>query len=441
MCGPILDADRRTIKDILVRGASAAFVFQVIGTGLAFVLQIVLARILTTQAFGDYAYAQTWLNFLGMTCVLGFDAAALRFLPALGADGDQTGQRAYISIARRVVAIASLAGAGGITIAAWLMWQQQVRLDLVMVFGATALALPVFTQMQLHTAFVQAHRKIADSRFGPMVVRPIVTGLVAWFLVRTLDTGWTAASAMMANLLASAVAFLLLLRVGKGLWTGVEQRQAPEVGEWGRVALSLLVVGWFHRLLGQTDMMMLGPMVGTELAGIYSAASKTSLLVGFGLTAANAIGAPVISGLYARGRIAELQSAATFITRRVAVFVAIGAPLLFWGAGTVLWVFGDEFVSGATALQVLVVGQAFGALVGPVGFLMTMTGQHVTAGYVMAACAALNLALNWILIGSFGIVGAAIATAVTQAAWNGLMTWFVIRRVGINPTILSRDKT
>ena len=57
--------------------------------------------------------------------------------------------------------------------------------------------------------------------------------------------------------------------------------------------------------------------------------------------------------------------------------------------------------------------------------------------YRIGGIAALNIILNGLLIPVFGTIGAALATAMSMAAWNLIMIVFITRRLGLNPTVLS----
>ena len=55
---------------------------------------------------------------------------------------------------------------------------------------------------------------------------------------------------------------------------------------------------------------------------------------------------------------------------------------------------------------------------------------------IVAVTAALNVALNLLLIPSYGMAGAAAATAVTTAVWNLAMLVYGWRVLHINPTMI-----
>ena len=80
---------------------------------------------------------------------------------------------------------------------------------------------------------------------------------------------------------------------------------------WIKAALPLLLVSGFLVILQQADIVMVGAILGARSAGLYGAAAKTASLVGLILIAVNAIGAPMLSALFAQDRHKDLQQLAS----------------------------------------------------------------------------------------------------------------------------------
>jgi O-antigen/teichoic acid export membrane protein len=85
-------------------------------------------------------------------------------------------------------------------------------------------------------------------------------------------------------------------------------------------------------------------------------------------------------------------------------------------------------------LVIMVAGQLVNALVGPVGLLLTMTGEQKAAVWILGVSAAVGIALGFLLIPTHGIVGAAWATTASRAGWNVAMAVAVWRRMGVRAT-------
>jgi O-antigen/teichoic acid export membrane protein len=143
----------------------------------------------------------------------------------------------------------------------------------------------------------------------------------------------------------------------------------------------------------------------------------------------------MISELYAKGRTDEFQRFLTLAAWGIfLVTLPIAIGLIVMGTW-LLGLFGHEFVAGYPALVTLVIGQAANALIGPVGFLALMTGNQREATWIFGTGAMLNVILNLILIPTFGLIGAAAATAIANGVWKLSMMVFVWKRLHVNPTV------
>jgi len=183
--------------------------------------------------------------------------------------------------------------------------------------------------------------------------------------------------------------------------------------------------------------MLLGMIRGTTEAGIYAIATKIAILVTFGLQISNQILAPMISEFYHDGQNAKLQEVVSLGVLISTLFAVLVVLVVIFFTDPILLLFGKEFTGGKLPLFILVGGQMVNAIMGPVGFIMTMTRHHRQASMIISMSAIVNIVLNLLLIPKFGMIGAAIATTVTMLIWN-VVFWFYIRRnIGINTLVTS----
>jgi O-antigen/teichoic acid export membrane protein len=159
-------------------------------------------------------------------------------------------------------------------------------------------------------------------------------------------------------------------------------------------------------------------------------------VIAFGLVAVNAWAAPLISDLHTRGDHAALQRMVRLAARGIFAFTLPVSLVVVVGGTWILALFGHEFVRAYTALVILTASQVVNALVGPVGFLMTMTGRQNLAAKILALHAVMMIVLNLLLIPRMGIEGAAVATGFTRVSWNVVMALAVWRTMRVRATIL-----
>jgi O-antigen/teichoic acid export membrane protein len=208
---------------------------------------------------------------------------------------------------------------------------------------------------------------------------------------------------------------------------------------WFRVAWPLLLVASFNVLLNQTDLFLLGVLRTSEEVGLYNVALKTGTVVMFLLTGINAIAAPRIARIYRNGDMERMQRLVSMVVHLSFWPSLLGSILLIAISAPFLRLFGPEFATAQVALIILIIGKLVNAGVGSVGYLMNMTGHQDESARVLAWSAGANALFNLALIPSFGIEGAAVATASTTALWNVWLCVLVKRRMGITSHVLTRS--
>jgi O-antigen/teichoic acid export membrane protein len=420
-----------------MRQAGVVLAIQVVGAGLSYGLQVLLARLLHASDYGLYTYVFVWVSFVSLLAGLGFPAASLRFLAVYRVKGDWPRVRGFIRAASRM----TFATAVGVALCA------AVAVELLHGFGLLAdgstialgaLLIPALAGSMLYTEFARAGDRVGIA-FGPaQVIRPALIALGAAMLFHlhgALTTTGAFAATLVAAYLVLTIQFVLTRRLFDGPKTG--SLPVVELREWFGVGISLLGAGALVIILQQVDIIIVGAVRGARDAGIYAAASKTATLVSFVIMAVNATAAPRFASLWALGCLDELQRLVTALAALIfwpSLAIATGIAVL---SGPLLDLFGHEFRAARPALLVLLVGQLINASAGSVGYLLTLTGYHREATRALALSALGCILLAAVGVWAFGLIGAALGTTVGFLLWNGALYWLVVRRLGIYPSIFT----
>ncbi|MFB6097514.1 MAG: polysaccharide biosynthesis C-terminal domain-containing protein [Salinibacter sp.] len=209
----------------------------------------------------------------------------------------------------------------------------------------------------------------------------------------------------------------------------------PTVDLRGLLRFSLPIVGVSLASMGlaRADRIMLGPLAGEEAVGLYTAASKMSVQLRFVLFALTAAFSPVISELYHSDRLDALDQLYADTVRWIALGTLPLAVILIVFAPDIMTIFGSDFREGAILLRLLAVAYIVVAGSGSVGHMLQMSDHQDFAFWVNASMAVLNVALNWVLIQGYGVVGAAIATGTAHILGNLFQLSGLYYFTGIQP--------
>jgi O-antigen/teichoic acid export membrane protein len=426
-------------KARLARGAVSAFLVNVAGTGLAFLSQVVLARVLGASGYGIYAYVTAWGVVLALCATLGFHTAMLRFVSAYCACEEWPLLRGVLRYGARRVSVAGLligAGSAGVVLALG----DRLAPELARTFLVGCAIVPVLALLHVQAAVVRG--------FGGVISAIAPHGVVRHGVLLPVVAIWGLALAWPLAPHGAMALMLLATLAGLGA-VGWSQRRlqpaelksaiaADDRQEWRKIAATLLLLAVMQALLARTDLLILGMQTDPAAVGVYAVAARTSDLVAFALTAINTMFVPQIAALYARGDRHGLQHMVTATAWWSTISALAIALPLFMLAGFVLSLFGAVFPSGALVLRLLLLGQLVNAATGSVGAVLTMTGYERHAAAVMAVAALAQIGLSVALIPRLGAEGAALANMTSLIGWNLAMAVLVWKKLKIVPGVLAR---
>ena len=205
---------------------------------------------------------------------------------------------------------------------------------------------------------------------------------------------------------------------------------------WVKSSLPLLIMYASELVLQNADVLVLSAHLPPQAIGMYFAAAKTMALVMFVHYAVGSAVAKDFALLHARGDKAALKAYArdavnwTFWPSLAAavLILALGKPLL--------WLFSPSFTDAYPVMLVLVAGFLFRASVGPAEFVLNALGEQKRCATVAVTAAVLDVILNLLLIPMFGMMGAALATAVSIAFASVLFAIVARQQTGLDISIL-----
>lgn len=426
----------------LVRGSGIVFISQGIGAGLGFVLQVCLARWMGASEYGLYTYIMAWAMLGAMAASLGFGPGVLRFVPEYKTLRDESRLKGVLQgslgVAMATSVMVAIIASG---VVLWLARQRGLEHAAAIILGFWVV--PFWTITTLSMNMLRGIRKMTAAYVPSQIFRPagILLGSLAVFAAvrQPLDS----ATVLVVTILSLVIVELFIgWQILKHLPI-VDPSVKPtyELRKWLRVSLPLLLIGGFVNIIKQTDVLMIGMFLTSAHVGFYHAAVKTANLASFALSSVNGIAAPMIASTYAEGDPAQLQKLMTRITQLVLIpssLMTIGVILL---SRLILGTFGEEFLQAQWALIILAIAQFIRATTGPVGYLLELTGHQDESARVRGMSAGINIVLNLIGISLFGLVGAAIATAISiviERIWIDLL---VSKYIQVNGSLFSQIKS
>jgi O-antigen/teichoic acid export membrane protein len=300
-------------------------------------------------------------------------------------------------------------------------------------FKLFSISLPALTVMNMALYATQGFMNQRYTAYVQQILQP-VANLALIVVLYSLG----------AQILGAAVAYIVSMLVGSVLALYCLKQVFPKLVGWEsparfetRAVLNaswpMTVFSFMQRANYWVAVLVLGIFATTSAVGIFNAAARTAALAALVLYAFNGIFSPMISSLYGRGLLNDLGRLYQDVSRWVflggfAVFlltVLLGKELM--------GVFGAEFVAGSVVLVILAGGELFNSAVGPTQRVLSMTRHQKVLMFATAGSAVLCLGANFALVPDYGMLGAAVATAIATALANVVTVLYVRRLLGVWP--------
>lgn len=388
---------------------------------------VVLARSLGPDGYGVYALVFAIVSVLAIPAQFGLPNLVMREVAGAVAREEW----AYLKGILKWSNLAALGLSAVLIAVAWVLMSMSASVPPAMkaAFKYGLWLIPLLALSNLRSGALKGFGFVVVGQLPEFIVRPllivVLVGVSSGFLTEgRLDPSY----AMAMHVIAAIISFLigaLLLRRSKPIELRRVRTAEYRSGVWSRAALPLALFAGMQVLNMHIDVLILGLYVPDESVGVYRAAVQVAALVAFGLQVVNMVVAPQFARLHAL-RESALLKRVWVLSAVASIVIALPAVLVLVFAGNVVlnFVFGEAYVVAAGALTVLACGQLVNASVGSVGLLLNMTGFEGLTARTIALAAACNVLMNMILIPPYGILGAAIATAVTMGALNVVLAFF-----------------
>jgi O-antigen/teichoic acid export membrane protein len=396
---------RNTIETLLFRGVS---------TPIAMLLVVLQGRFLQPEGRGAYVLAV--LSVTIVTRLLGqLGIAVTNRLQDPGADAR--------GLVQRALAIGTMLGLAGIgAVVGWGAVTGELEVDIAL---AASLALVPNVVWQTLSGVLMGIGRI---RLWNYVQLAPPTLTLVGMLVFVVWLDGEVVAALLAWALANALTAAFALAAARDLWLPLG---APRIGDHAgraiaRLALVMGAVQIVNLVSYRVELFVLREFRDLGDVGVYSIAMQTVESMWLIAAAmATAVTAPAVQSdePEAARLIARTAAKALLFTAGAAAVVAAAAPF------AIPFILGDAFEDAALPLALLMPGVvAYAPVTVLVVYLSVRRGRPRLSLAVSVASGVTTLALGLLLIPSFGVTGAALASSLGYGA-GAILAWVFFARL------------
>ena len=423
----------------LFGGAIFVFIIRVIGACAVFLTQIFLARWIGAAEVGVYVYAFSLFNLLAIIAGMGLYPSALRHI---GKGLALNQHDVVVGFAQRGRELTFLAGNIVAFIGLLVVHYTNgiVAPNYVVPLTFAMAGIPLMCLINWQSTIAQCMNWFSAAFVPTNVTRPVLLILA---IAAAHHIGYNyrlnASSVLLMHLgimlfVWMTSALYLKLRL-KRRFKGVEPRYQTKL--WVSTGLPLLLIILFTNFFLDINIVIVGFSLDAEQLGIFNASFRVAVLIAFGIQSVDAILMPKFTQYHAAEEHDKLQRIVALTTQLkfwaslcgLAIFAVFGREVLAF--------FGDEFVQGYNALIILSVSQVVRAAVGPLSQMLSVTGHHSYCLVVAVVSILLMLGLNYWLIGTYGVIGAAIVVVAVISFEALLLTIACKKYLRLNASIFA----
>ncbi len=402
----------------IARGGSAVLLASIFGNGLNYLYAVLIARSLGPSTFGLYALGLTIFNVLIVLTPLGLETGVVRFVSrSLGSQDRAAARRTLMQ------AIVVVLGSG-LTVGLILMilskpiatavYHQAGLTQVLLLFG---MAIPLAALATILLEGIRSYQTVRYTVLVKYVWEPCGKFL---FAACFLWAGY-ALVGVVGALIVTLVISVMILMNGAQAVAGVGPRDVRSVTLDGSKAilafcLPLTLSNALGAIAPRSDVLILGYWVNATELGVYSAAGQTAAVLALFLGSFNALGAPMIGEIAATRDLARLRQVYRAMARWTLVCTAPVFVLLVIFGQDILALFGSAFAGGAACLIILAFGHLVYSVSGLSATILLMFGHSRMVMWNTFVLAVLLVGSNWLCIPRWGILGAAVAVAISMVA-------------------------
>ena len=416
----------------LVKGSGIAFTLRIVGIIAGYIFTLLVTRTLGAEAWGIFSLSLVVLQIASVIGRLGMDTTLLRFTAEYTAKRQEdTLKEIYRKILILVIPSSIL-----ITIFIYLLSPILAgrifhKPYLYTYFKAMALAIVPFILLWIHTEGLRGMSKIKEY----MLLQQVGIFFFSSFLLFFLSYFYRnkLLPILVFNISVYLLALISFLRFTQYILFQTPNATNSENFSYTqllRYSIPLLLTNMLTFIMSWTDILMIGMFLNEKLVGIYSVSLRISYVISFILFAVNSITVPKIAKAYTQGNIELFKKLSQWTSQMGLLF---GLPIfiiLISFSSILLKMFGEEFILGQKAFIVLCVGQLINTIVGSVGYILSMSDNQNVMSFIILCSFLINVILNYTLIPTYGICGAAVATMVSTIVWNLLGLGYIRYKFG-----------
>ncbi len=421
------------------KGGGVSFVGRIFEYIVRFAFGILIARVVGVEQYGLYTLAITVSLIATNIAMFGLQTGMVRFLPATIREKDDQATWGIIQVSVGIPLIFSIVLSLGLLLLAdnlaVLLFHDPRMAPLLRI---ASLLIPLDTLSFLAYVITISYKQPKYSVIANNILSPLIKLLMA---AAFLAIGLSTEGILIAQVIASTAGLLVLVYFVNSLFPLIRPLGSAFKNIRKLIRYSLTVYwGWIVNTLSATLTTLALGFVGLASGvGVYTAASRFSLIGSMFYLSIGNISTPIIADLHTQGNAAQLKAYYQTTARWLIMF---NMPVFLTSvlyAKPLLWIFGDDFTTGFTSMIILAFGTLAYTSTGLGANVLDMTDHPKVNSINSLIMVFILIFLNILLVPRWEVLGAALATSISIVLVNVIClieVWVLLRMHPYNRSLI-----
>ena len=402
----------------IVKGSSIVFIGIFISKFLAYVYRLLIARVGPEQ-YGLFSIALGLTGILVTISVLGLNLGLMRYIPFF--KGKEDNEKILLTIRESLKLTAAISLFFSILVF-FLSEKISIGLfnnhELITILKIMSLSIffgtLTFMLYDLMIAFQKAKYHVLIKNFFENAIKIVLTFILIYIIgIGALGAAYGYLFSLIISLFVAIYMvnkYVFRFITIKKIYGGIKIRK-----ELVSYSMPLMFSDLSISIIVWTDTLILGHFRSATEVGIYNAALPTAHLMYLIPYALMMLFLPVLTETYSKGEKEVLNSIYLRVTKWI-FFTNLMLVSFFVLFSRIIMknLFGQEYISGNIVLIILSLGLFLGYLIEPTERMFMIFKKTKTIFLITISVLVSSLSLNFMLIPIYGMIGAAIAAAITQ---------------------------
>lgn len=410
------------------------------GTFLGMLLDILIKKVMTSHLspadFGTYSLALTVISISGAVATLGLNEGVPRYIAFFR--GRQEEQKVHELIISAIL-MGLLAGLFAILVSPSLFESLagegfDAQGKILSVIKILVFAIPFTILLNLTVAIYRGFDRTSVNMYFYNIIRPLS---LLGFASAAVFFGASLKGVVFADLISMVFTFgiMSVYFIKKPpVKPELKLKFSEPTKQLIRYSFPLLITATLLNLMSWIDTIMLGYFKPAEVVGVYNAVYPIVGFLSLVIASMGYVYVPVASKLWGLNDTQPVGSIYAVMTKwSFLLTFPIFALIFVYPEFLITKLYGAEYVGGTTALRILAMGFIANSYFGFNYHTLLASGDSDFLMKCSVASAGINAVINFTLIPEYGMIGAAIGTAVSYASIEVSMTLRAWRKQKMHP--------